>query len=228
MRSLASLVRAVWLSRTKGKLGRDELRLSFPPYRLASTYNKPSSSSNPAFSSPLSELVMSSSSDSSRKRPRNGGSDSHEEEEERTNGHQIDPHHHQQQHQQHQQHHYQQPQLPPQPSGILQPSFFGVEPFDDFTRKVGDWIWSMSKGREFVEVSTRVREREGWESSCPLGLTRVTLEHASLGGRWGERRKEVRREGRREDRSARRSFPRRAADRFLSAQGGSAFSKTHA
>ncbi|KAL7410420.1 CYTH-like domain-containing protein [Mrakia frigida] len=104
-----------------------------------------------------------SSSDSSRKRPRtDASSDSHEEEEEeRTNGHQIDP---QQSNPppppapapQQQQYYQQQHQPQPPPSGPLQPSFFGVEPFDDFTRRVGDWIWSMSRGRDNVEIEAKV------------------------------------------------------------------------
>ena len=111
--------------------------------------------------------TMSSSCDSSRKRPRHDtSSDSHEEEEERTNGHQIDPQqsnlppppppHRQQQYQQH----YPQQQPPSDPDALLMPSFFGIEPYDDFTRRVGDWIWSMSKGRDHVEVS--------WTSFLPF------------------------------------------------------------
>jgi len=100
---------------------------------------------------------MSSSSDSSRKRARHDPfSNSHEEEEEGTNGHQIDP---QQTNRppppQAQYHPSQQHQQPPPDEGPLLPSFFGIEPYDDFTRRVGDWIWSMSKGRDNVEVSRR-------------------------------------------------------------------------
>ena len=73
-----------------------------------------------------------------------------EEEQETTNGHLAYPtqHHQQQQYMQHPQ----QPP-PPQPQGELQPSFFGIEPYNDFTRKIGDWIWKHSKGNQHVEVS---------------------------------------------------------------------------
>lgn len=43
-------------------------------------------------------------------------------------------------------------QQPEQEQFGLQPTFFGVEPLDEFTRRIGDWIWEMSKGREHVEV----------------------------------------------------------------------------
>lgn len=41
------------------------------------------------------------------------------------------------------------------PMPVLQPSFFGVEPYDEFTRCVGDWIYETTKNivhKEHIEV----------------------------------------------------------------------------
>jgi hypothetical protein len=116
----------------------------------------------PAGGGVLHSRPNSSSPPSSNKRPRLGdrvrsrssqseGSD-HEEEEHYQNGT-----HQPQQPLSHQPH----PVLRPNDADVgaqeevqwgLEPTFFGIEPLDEFTTKVGDWLWDHSKGRANVEV----------------------------------------------------------------------------
>jgi hypothetical protein len=38
-----------------------------------------------------------------------------------------------------------------QPDALL-PSFFRVEPYDEMQKRIGDWIWAISKGHQHIEV----------------------------------------------------------------------------
>lgn len=38
------------------------------------------------------------------------------------------------------------------PQNELLPSFFKIEPFDEMQKRIGDWIWSVSRGHKHVEV----------------------------------------------------------------------------
>lgn len=44
---------------------------------------------------------------------------------------------------------------PVPPSDALLPSFFAIEPYDEFQKRVADWIWSVSRGHQHIEVSRR-------------------------------------------------------------------------
>lgn len=48
-----------------------------------------------------------------------------------------------------------------QPDALL-PSFFRVEPYDEMQKKIGDWIWAMSKGHQHIEVRSccKISSRE--------------------------------------------------------------------
>lgn len=47
---------------------------------------------------------------------------------------------------------------PPPPPASLEPSVFNVEPIDEFTREVADWLWGFCSGLEWdkVEIEAKI------------------------------------------------------------------------
>lgn len=52
-----------------------------------------------------------------------------------------------------------------QPNALL-PSFFRAEPYDEMQKRIGNWIWAMSKGHQHIHV------RQGVPAGCSRAFKR--------------------------------------------------------